>query len=87
MSSVSREEWAIVIHSLDECVNRLSISKNWGNDDTTMFVFDCFWGAHWLSTSFDSFIVNTSSIIYGKSNISDGISVFYEMLIYLWVFI
>ena len=85
VSFESREEWSFVVYSLYKRVDSVSISANWGNNDTTMLVFYSFWGADSGSTTFDSFVVNSGGIVYSKSDVFNTVTVLNDVFVDLSV--
>jgi len=81
MGTEIREEFSLILISLDESMGSISISFNSSHDNETIFIFKFSWLHDTCSSSLGSFSINTSSIIDSESNIFNSVTMFGEMSI------
>ena len=79
MSTEIREEFSLILISLDESMGSVSISSNSSHDNETIFIFKFSWLHYSCCTSADGFFINTSGIIDSESNIFNSVTVFGEV--------
>ena len=71
----AREEDTGVAFPLDEGVHGVTVGFDAGDDYRAVLVSQGFWGTDACRSSLDGLVVDSCSIIYGESYISDAVTV------------
>ena len=80
MSFEPWEERSVVVFSLNQSVDSVSISLDWSSDDSSVLIFKLNWLLDALSASVDGFLIKSADIVNSESDIFHTISVVFNVL-------
>ena len=77
---VSRKERSLVINTLNESMDCIAVCADGSNNNLTVIIFESSRFSDRGGTAFDSFIVDTSSVINSESDIFNTVTVLCNVL-------
>ena len=72
---VAGQENSIVVRALNECVDRVAVGLNRGDDDRAIFVLHSLWLANARRTPTDCLLVDSCRVVDRECDVFDAISV------------
>jgi len=85
MSNKTWHKQAFIVFTFDKSMSSLAICMNGWNYDNSVFILQLCWGKNWFSSTFNSKVINCLWVLYCESNVSNTITMFNKMMIYLLV--
>lgn len=85
MSYKTWHKQAFIIFTFYKGMSSLAICMNWWNYDNSVFILQLSWSKNWFGSTFNSKVVNCFWVLNCESNVSNTITMFNKMMIYLLV--